>query len=213
MNSILRKIFTIIEYGNFREEPFVLTRTRSQPQAWNNDRRNILDTSNLCVVDELLAARAEARSVSFRLAKFGCLTGRLQNKTYGRFRDDEYLTFKPFSMVTAHESPELLVLFCPEEYIQAFLKALNEISGEIEIPPAPVFSGSCLMLTLPLVHLSEGSEKVLLCDLRPDNSPSQDSGLMAVLPMKMVLKMADSLLIGAGIIQGKENHIQRNGDY
>ena len=195
MNNMLQKTFKVIEYGNFREEPFVFTRTKFQPQAWNNDRPDAPGSSARCVVDELLAARVEARSVSFPLFEFDCLTGRLLNDHNEKFRSSGgYLTFKPFSMVMAHEKPELFVLFCRGEDIRDFLKALNEIECEIEVPAVPLSSANCRLLALPFIYLTGGLDKILLFSLKSDASSPQDGEMMAVLPMKTVIRIADILL-------------------
>ena len=194
MTSMIQKTFKVIEYGNFREEPFVFSRTKFRPQAWNSYRHEDHELSIRCVADELMAARAEARAVTFSLSGMDCLTGPLLNNHNEKCRNDGYLTFKPFSMVTAHEAPDLFVLFCQGEDIQAFLKALNTVECEIEIPAVPLSSANCRLLALPFLYLAGGLDKILLFPLKPSASSPQDGEMMAVLPMKMVIKMADIIL-------------------
>lgn len=222
MNTMLQKIFKVIEHGNFREEPFVFTRANCLPQAWNSSPPDVPGKSTLCVVDELLAARAEARSISFPLSEFNCLTGRFLNDHHelewvttppkefmsesigsgadinrrhsSNFRNEGYLTFKPFAMVTAHETPELFVLFCQGDDIRDFLKTVNDFECEIEIPAVPLSSANCRLLALPFIYLSGGLHKILLYPLKSGASSSHDGEMMAVLPMKMVIRIADILL-------------------
>lgn len=191
MNSMLQKMFKVIEYGNFREEPFVFTRTKCPPPAWSGDRPGALGSSTRCVVDELMAARTEARSISFPLSEFSCLTGRLLNDHNEKIKGDEYLTFKPFAMVTAHENPELFVLFCRGEDLRDIFMTLEKVEGKVEISDVPLSSVNCRLLTRPLVNLTGGRDKILLYPLRPGPASLPDSEMMAVLPMPLVVRMAD----------------------
>lgn len=193
VKSLLQKIFKVVEYGNLQEEPFVFIRTKAQPQAWNRDRPDAFGNSFRCVVDELLAARAEARSISFPLAECGCLTGRLLNNHYRKFRDDEYLTFKPFSMVTAHEIPELFVLFGQRREIRTLIKAIKDVEYELKVPAEPLSSANCRLLALPFGCLTGGLDQILICTLRSDLASPPENVLMALLPMPIVIKIADAL--------------------
>lgn len=193
MDRFLQKIFRVIEYGNFKEEPFVFSRAKGLPQGWGSFRTMAPQNSSYCVVDELLAARMEARSVSFSLSEFGCLSGRILRNRCERSPTTDYLTFKPFSMVSAHETPDLFVLFCEGGDIRAFLKVLDDFQYEIEAPTAAFSPKNCQLVALPFIYLDSGLEKVLLCSLGPDSSSGADGGLMAIFPMPIIIRIAETL--------------------
>lgn len=216
MNKVIQNTFALIDYCEFKEEPFVFCHSSDNPHYQGSSGMGRKPDGLKCIIEDILIARDEATLIAFPRGDYGCLTGAFPHGIHSDWiladntpsnsdfcpivnRDyispHDYLIFKPFPMVREFDGPDLLVVFGSGHELKRLLVLLQGQRLKIEKRPATFETGSCDVLALPFINLALGLEDVLLYRHKDESGNCYaENSFVAIIPMTVVMRIGDMLM-------------------